>query len=110
MRRWGKVQRLSHWAGFGPPENLTPMEAADLVALRIGERDALRALAVAYTRSRYGREAAHDEGEEEALRLDQHYGNIGRRLWREVFARVLRLGRVAQPPERARHTYAGARQ
>lgn len=111
-RRWAKVQRLASWAGIGPASDRTPVEAARDLAAYTGEAPALLALARSFTTARYGREAA-PEADDAAKALDAEYRLAGRRLWRLVGRRVVRLGRTPEPrrvlpPLAGGHPTAGA--
>lgn len=107
-RRWAKVQLLANLAGLRAAEDRTPAEVAEDLAVRVHEPTALRALARSYTRARYGGPEAALEREEDARRLDEQYRLVRGRLWRMVFARVRRLGRVRGGPLARRSTTAGA--
>ena len=107
-RRWAKVQLLATIAGLRPAPDRTSIEEADDLAARIGQPEALRALARAYTRSRYGGPEAASETEEQAGALDDHYRAVRGILWRRVFMRVRRLGRVEGGPLTRRGAAVGA--
>ena len=92
--RWGKLQQLAAWAGIGPPDYLTPTEAARALAATTGEPASLATLAREYTRGRYGPGPAVEEGEERARELDREYVRLRGRLSRLITRRLLRFGRV----------------
>ena len=108
--RWAKIDRLAGWAGIAPAEHLTPAEAAEDLAARIGERGGLRSLAVAFTRDRYGRPIAEtSEEDEQTQRLaDRDYRRVRDQLRRRIVSRVLHLGRVDERSSAGRYTPAGA--
>jgi hypothetical protein len=97
VRRWGKIQRLAHWAGIQPQAFRTPVEGAQDIAIALGpdSAPALRALARSYTRARYGpRVDEVEESEADQRELSRQYRSVRGPLWRLVFRRVLRFGRV----------------
>jgi hypothetical protein len=94
MRRWGKVQRLSHWAGLGAASHRTPVEAAQDLAPVLGQPVALRALAQDYTRARYG-QMSQDEPQTQARERDEQYRLVRGRLWPLVLRRIVLFGRVS---------------
>ncbi len=95
-RRWAKVQRLASWAGIAPPDDRTPVEAARAVATYTGEAPALVVLARSFTAARYSPTPA-PETDDAAKALDTEYRLVGRRLWRLVARRIVRLGRSPEP-------------
>jgi len=107
-RRWAKVQLIANAAGLRSAEDRTATEFADDLAARIGEPDALRALAVSYTRARYGGVEASSESEDVANALDQHYNRVRRVLVRRALRRVTRFGRVEGGALARRDAAAGA--
>ncbi len=106
-RRWAKVQTLAALAGLRPAPDRTPAEEADDLAARVGQPDALRALAGAFTRSRYGGPDAIVETDEDTAVLDAHYRAVRGVLWRRVLGRVRRLGRIEGGPLARRGAAAG---
>ncbi|MEX2445961.1 MAG: transglutaminase domain-containing protein [Dehalococcoidia bacterium] len=93
--RWAKVQRLAQWAGIAPPDYLTPVEAAQSMALVVGETPGLRRLAADYTRDRYGR-GATQEAEADAREADRTYRQVRDRLRGLLLYRLTHFGRVRQ--------------
>ena len=108
--RWAKIQLLSTWAGLAPESFLTPAEAAESLAARIGEAPALRSLARAYTHDRYGRPTDTVPTEDaEADRLaDRDYRRVRDQLRRRVVSRLTHLGRVPAAPLARRYSAARA--
>ena len=107
-RRWAKVQLLATVAGFKAADERTATESADDLAARIGEPGALRSLAVAYTRVRYGGPEAGVESEAEAEALDEDYDRVRKILVRRGLRRITRLGRVPDGGLARRDAAAGA--
>ena len=107
--RWAKVYRLAAWAGIAPADHLTPVEAAEALGSALGEIAAMRPLARAYTRGRYGRpvEDAPDEDEQTHRIADRDYRRVRDQLRRRIVSRVFHLGRV--PEERLPRRYTTAR-
>ncbi len=96
-RRWGKVQRLAHWAGIAPESHRTSVEGAQDMTLALGSSlaPALQSLARAYTRERYGpHDAEATESEATAREQSRYYRAIRGQLWRLVLRRIVRFGRV----------------
>ncbi|TAK81074.1 MAG: transglutaminase domain-containing protein [Dehalococcoidia bacterium] len=98
LARWSKVMRLAELAGIAPDSAHTPAEAAESLVPAVGERPALRALALSYTNQRYARQAV-PEAEDEAAEADRHYRAVSAVLWKRIGRRVLRFW---QAPERSR--------
>lgn len=107
-RRWAKVQLLATGAGFRAADERTATESAEDLAARIGEAGALRALAVAYTRTRYGGPEAGEESDEEANALDEDYNRVRKILVRRGLRRISRFGRVSGGGLARRDAAAGA--
>ena len=108
--RWAKIYRLAGWAGIAPAEHLTPVEAAEDLGSRVGERGGLRSLAIAFTRDRYGRpvEDAAVEDEQAERLADRDYCRVRDQLRRRIISRVLHLGRADERSSAGRYTPAGA--
>ena len=107
-RRWAKVQLLASVAGFPAADERTATESAEDLAARIGEPGALRALALAYTRARYGGPEAGEESEAEGDALDEDYNRVRRILVRRGLRRISRFGRVPGGGLPRRDAAAGA--
>ena len=95
--RWAKLYRLAGWAGVSPPSHLTAVEAAESLGVSLGEVAAMRTIAAAYTRARYG-PPIEDEREDEATRdaADRDYVRLRALLMRRMVSRFLHLGRLPE--------------
>ena len=103
--RWEKLAMLASWAGVAPPSYLTPVEGADVLGATLGETGAMRSLARAYTRERYGPPTTDDEDEQTQRVADRDYRRVRDRLRRRITSRIWHLGRV---DERLAGRYAAA--
>jgi transglutaminase-like putative cysteine protease len=100
LARWSKVMRLAEIAGIAPEAANTATEAAEALIPAVGEADALRALALAYTNQRYARAgSAAAESDENVTTAERHYRSVRTVLHKRIAQRVLRLW---QTPERPR--------
>ena len=108
--RWAKVYRLASWAGIAPPLYLTPVEAAERLGSTLGEIAAMRGIARAYTRERYGRPTAdvQDEDEQTQRIADRDYRRVRDQLRRRIVSRVFHFGRVPGEALARRYAAAGA--
>jgi hypothetical protein len=106
--RWAKVYRLSSWAGIAPPEHLTPAEAAETLGSSTGEIAAMRSMAKAYTRERYGRPVEQPVAEDDQTQriADRDYRRVRDQLRSRIVARLLHAGRVPEDRLARRHTAA----
>jgi transglutaminase-like putative cysteine protease len=88
QRRWAKLQRLAGWAAIEPRMTRTPLEWAREVAATAGAPEEFRAVALDYTRARYGMQ--HGEASEEAdAAVRESYRLARNRLWRRVAGRFM---------------------
>jgi hypothetical protein len=102
------VQRLAAWAGLGTFDDRTPVESAEDLVARIGDQEAVRALARSFTRARYGGPEALEESEEQADAMDAYYAKVRGTLRRLIRRRIVRLGRVPGGPLARRSSVPGA--
>ena len=110
VARWAKVYRLASWAGIAPPLYLTPVEAAERLGATLSEIAAMRGIARAYTRERYGRPTAEvqDEDEQTQRIADRDYRRVRDQLVRSIVSRLFHLGRVPGEVLARRYAAAGA--
>jgi len=91
-RAWGKVQKLSSWAGLGAAPHRTPLETATDLRTALAHPGDLRPLADAFARERYGGRP-YEEDPEEQRTLIRAYGRLRNQLLKRTFRRIVTFGR-----------------